>query len=122
MLWEDGEPLLQEGGHLDRHLVQIMNVRVRVHITEAGSDRVIDEKQVRKLIPATIVHGQCPIFLHSIRSNLHHRAVHATATRASIQPDNGSLAVRDVSVLVEPEEHVAVVFRCDLYMSSVHVE
>ena len=57
-----------------------------------------------------------------IEAGAHHRAVHATATRASIQPDNGSLAVRNVSVLVEPEEHVAVVFRCDLYMSSVHVE
>lgn len=122
MLWEDGEPLLQEGGHLNRHLVQIMNIRVRVHITEAGPDRVVNEQQVRKLVPAAIVHCQSSIFIHSVRSNFHHRAVHATATRSSIQPDNGSLAVRDVSVLVEPEEHVAVVLRRDLYVSSVHVE
>ena len=122
MLWEDGKPLLQEGGHLDRHLIQIMNIRVRVHITEAGSDRVVDEQQVRKLVPATIVHCQFSIFRHSVRSNLHHRAIHATATRPSIQPDNGPLAVGNVSILVEPEEHVAVMFRRDLYMSSIHVK
>lgn len=122
VLWENGEPFLQKGCHLHGHLIQVVEIRIGVHIAEAGSNRVIDEQKVRKLIPASIVHAQSPILLHPIRSNLHHCAIHATATRPSVEPNHGPLAVGNVSILVKPEEHVTVMFGRNLNMAGVHIE
>ena len=122
VLWENGEPFLQEGRHLHGHLIQVVQIRIGVHVAEASSHRIIDEQQVRKLIPASIIHAQCPIFLHPVRSNLHHCAIHATAPGSSIKPNHGPLTVGNMSILVEPEEHVTVVLGRDLNMARVHVE
>lgn len=51
VLGEDGEPFLEERDKLVSHLIEFGDVRVGVDIAEPGADRIVDEKQIRKLMP-----------------------------------------------------------------------
>lgn len=101
----------QEGDELGGHLVQLVEVGVGVDIAETRPDRLVDKQQVGELVPGTVVVRQGMVVLQAIRADLHQRAIHRAAPRASIQPDDGALAIGDMTVLEMPEEKVPVVLR-----------
>lgn len=86
VLWEDGEPLLQEADHLARHLIKCVHVAVAVYVAESSTNRVVNKQEVREFIPGTRVVLECLVFFYSVRPNFHHGAVHGAATWPSIQP------------------------------------
>ena len=59
------------------------------------------------------------VVLESVGPNFHQCAIHRATSRASIQPNDGTLSVCDMTVLEMPEEQVAVDVRIDLDMSRV---
>ena len=116
------KPLLQKGDHLLRHLVQIMDQRIPIHIAEARPHRIVHKQHVGELIPPPLLHPQRPILIDSIRPNLHQRPVHRAAPGPAVEPDHRPLLVRDVPVLEEPEEEIPVVLGRDLDVAGVHLE
>jgi hypothetical protein len=110
-LREELEPFLEEVDELRGHLIQLGHVTIRVDVAEAGPDWVVDEQQIGKLVPAALVQLQLVALSHSIWTDLHQGAVLGAAAGAAIEPYHESLAIRKVTVLEEPEEEVAVVFR-----------
>jgi hypothetical protein len=113
ILGEQVEPLFEEGDELRGHLVQLGDVTIRRYVAEASADRIVDEQQVCKLIPAAFIQLQLVALSHAIRANLHQNTVLRTAAGAAIQPYDQSLAIGKVAVLEEPEEEVSVVFGGD---------
>ena len=113
-LKESGE----ESDELGGHLVQLVEITVGVDIAEARPDRLIDEEQVGELVPRPVVVRQGMVVLQAIRADFHQRAVHRATARASIQPDDGALAIGDMTVLEMPEEKVPVVLRIYLNVPS----
>ena len=112
----------QEGDELGGHLVQLVEVGVGVDIAETRPDRLVDKQQVGELVPGTVIVRQGLVVLQAIRADLHQRAIHRAAPRASIQPDDGALAIGDMTVLEMPEEKVSVVLRIYLDVpSGIHV-
>lgn len=105
---EDGKELLHKANKLSRHGVQLVEIVVGVDITVASANRVVDKEQIGEFVPSAIVEGQCLVTLDSVRTNLHQGAIFGAAARSTIQPYNGSLAVRNVVVLEVPEEQVAM--------------
>jgi hypothetical protein len=91
------------------HLVEIRKIAIRVHIAESRAHRLVDEEQVRKFVPRAVVIFQVATWAYSVWSNLHHCAVHRGAAGPAIQPQYCPLSVRNVAVLVVPEEEIAVV-------------
>ena len=122
ILRKHAEPLLQERDYLSCHPVQAMDQRVSIHIAETSTHRVVDEQYVRELIPATFAVPQSSIFIDPVRPNLHQRTIHTAATRPAVEPNDGALSVRNVSVLEEPEEEVAMVLRGDFDVAGVHLQ
>lgn len=55
ILREETEPLLEENGELVRHFIKLRYVAIGVDVAETGSDGVVDEQQVRKLMPRAVV-------------------------------------------------------------------
>lgn len=91
-----------------------MNVAIRVDITEACADRIIDKEQICKFIPGTVVQGQGVVLCNSVRPNLHQGAILGTTSWPTVEPYDSSLPVRNVVVLKVPEKQVAIGFRSDL--------
>lgn len=83
---EYGVELFEELNHLVGSIVQLVEVTIRIDVTEAGSDRLVDKEQVRELCPGAVVVCQSTVRLDSVRTNLHHSTVHGTTARASIEP------------------------------------
>lgn len=113
VLGEHGEPLPEELDKLLGHLVELVQVCIGVDITETGSNGVVDEEQVRELVPGAVIVGEGVLILDSVGANLHQGTVFGTAAGAAVQPDDGALPVCDVLVLEVPEEEVSVVFGGD---------
>lgn len=113
VFWEDCQPLVHEGDELIRHGVELVNVAVRVDVAEARPNGIVDEENICKLVPRPRVLFQLSTLENSVRSNLHQGAIHRAATGSTIQPDDSSLPIADMSILIMPEEDVAVVFRSD---------
>lgn len=97
-----------------RHLIQLVDVAVRIHVAETGPHGLVDEKQVGELIPRARVVLQCVVIFESVGANLHQRTVHRAATGPTVQPNDSPLSVRDMSVLEMPEEKVAIALWIDL--------
>lgn len=95
-----------------------MEIAIGVDIAESGTNRLVNEEQICKLIPAARVILERLVILESVRPNLHQRAIHRAASGSSIQPNNGPLAVRDVAVLEVPEEQVTVGLRVDFNVAG----
>ena len=55
VLWKHLEELFKEKDHLIGHVVELMNVAVRINIAEACPYRIIDKKNVGKFIPGSVV-------------------------------------------------------------------
>jgi hypothetical protein len=121
VLWEERKPLLKENHHVLRHLIELGEIAVRVHVAEAGAHGLVNEQHVRKLVPRAIVVFQLTAMAHSVRSHFHHRAVHRRAAGPAVEPQYCPLSVGNVAVLVMPEEKIAVVLRFDFYVPSMHV-
>ena len=117
VLREEAKPLFQEDKEMIRHLVEFADVAVCVDVAETSSDRVINEKQVGEFVPRAVVVLQFATFPYSVGTDLHQSAIHTTASGAAIKPDDGSLSVGDVAVLVVPEEQVSVMLIVDLNVS-----
>lgn len=81
-----------------------MDVTIRINVAEASADGIVDEEQVRELMPAAVVVLQGIGILETVGAYLHHDAIFGTTTRSSIEPNNGALPVRDVLILEVPEE------------------
>lgn len=113
---KQGKEALKENNELASHLIKLMDVFVGVGKAVAGSDRVIHEQEVGEFVPGAIVVGQGILVLETVGADLHEHAVFGTAAGASIEPDDGALAVRDVLVLDVPEEEVGVGFGVDFYV------
>jgi hypothetical protein len=103
---------------MSRHFVQLMEVAVCIRVAEASPNGLINKKQIGELIPRTLVVFQRVVVLESVWANLHQGTVHGTASRPTIQPDHCALSVCNMSVLVMPEEEVAVGLRVDLDVSK----
>jgi len=86
------------------HLIQFVEVAVGVRITKASADGLVDEKQVGEFIPRTLVVFQCLVVFESVGANLHQCTIHGATPGPTIQPNNGSLSVRNMLVLEMPEE------------------
>lgn len=121
IFWEQLEPLFEESNELGGHLIQLVEVTIRINVTESGSDWLIDEEHIGEFIPRSFVVLQRIIVLESIRSHLHQCAVHGAASRSTVQPDDSPLAVGDMTILKMPEKEIAVVFRVHLYMTDLSV-
>jgi hypothetical protein len=91
-----------------RHFIQLVQVAIGVGITEPSADRLINKQQVGELIPRTLVVFQCLFVFESVGANLHQRTIHRAASGPTIQPNDGSLPIRNMLVLEVPEEEVAV--------------
>lgn len=52
---EEIVPFFEEGNELARHIIEVLYEAVGIDITVSSSHGVIDEKQIRKFIPAAIV-------------------------------------------------------------------
>jgi len=113
ILGEQGKPLLQEYDELVGHLIQLAKVAVGVDVAETGADGIVDKHDVGKLVPRAIIVDKRVLVFQSIGTNFHQGAVLGATTRATIQPDDGSLFVRNVFVLEVPEEEVTIAFGCD---------
>lgn len=98
------EELLQEDDELLGHGLEFVNETVGVDIAEAGAHGVVDKEEVCKLVPCSVVQGQCTIVLNAVWPNLHQCAVFRAASRSTIQPDDSSLPVRNMFVLEMPEK------------------
>ena len=122
ILRKDSKPLFQELHNLFRHHIQVMYKLVPVDIAEPRAHRIIDEQHITKLIPAALVIPQRSVILNTVRTYLHQSTIHAAAARPTVEPDDRTLAIRNVPVLKEPEEEVAVVFGCDFDVAGVHLE
>lgn len=103
---------------MGRHFIQLVKIAVRIGVAEAGTDGLINKEQVGELIPRALIIFQRVIVLESVWTNLHQSTVHGTASWSTIQPDNRALSVRDMPVLVMPEEEVAVGLRVDFNVSK----
>lgn len=101
------------------HFIQLMKIAIGVRIAKPGADGIIDEEQVGKFIPPTLVVLQRMVVLESVGPNFHQCAIHRATSRTPIQPNDSALAVCDVTVLEMPEEQVAVGVGIDLDMSRV---
>ena len=99
------------------HLIKFVQVAVGIDVAEASSNRLVNKKQISEFIPRSVVVFQIASFSDSIRSDLHERAIKGATSRPAVQPNDGSLLVRDVSVLVVPEEQVSVVLWIDFDVS-----
>lgn len=110
---EQLKELLHEDDELSSHLIQLMEIAIGIHVTKASTDGIIDEQEIRELIPPARVVFQRVVILKTVGSNFHQRAVHRAASWATIQPDYGPLSVRDMAVLEVPEEQIAVRFGVD---------
>lgn len=119
---KDLEELLQKTEHLRRHGVKLMDVGVGVDVAETRADWIVDEQHVGELVPTAVVEQQVPILVHTVGTDFHHCAIHATAPGSSVQPDDRPPPVCNVAILIKPEEQIAVMFWRDLYVSSIHVE
>jgi hypothetical protein len=115
---EESKELFQKLDHLIRGFLDLMNITVRINIAEASSHGLIDKEQIRKFRPRAVVVRQIAFWRDPVGTNLHHCAIHRTASRTSIEPQDCALLVCNVAVLVVPEEEVAVVFGRDLDMSA----
>ena len=116
-LWENVKKRPQKLGHLIRHLVQIVQVCIRVHVAEPRAYRLVHEEYVGELVPRAVVVFQFPARAHAIWPNFHEGTIHGAAAGAAIEPDNGAGAVGEMTVVKEPEEEVAVCFGVDLNVS-----
>jgi hypothetical protein len=96
-----------------------MEIAIGVCVAEPGTDRVIDEEQVGKLIPPALVVLQRMVVLEPIRPNFHQCTIHGATSWATIQPNDSALPVRDVTILEMPEEQVAVGVGIDLDVSRI---
>jgi hypothetical protein len=114
ILWKQSIPLLQECDELISHVVQFVEIRVRIDVAKAGADGVVDEQDVGELVPGALIVDQRLVVLQPVGANLHQGAVLGAATWSAIQPDDCPLLVRNVFVLEVPKEEVAVVFGGDL--------
>lgn len=94
-----------------------MKVAVRIDVAESGSNGLVDEKHIGEFVPGSLIILQSLVILESVRADLHQCAVHGAAPRATVQPDEGSLAIGDVTILEMPEEKITVGFRVHLYMT-----
>lgn len=105
------KPLLQKHHHLIRHLTQLMQIAIPIHITKPRPYGIIHKHDIRKLVPAPVIVLQLLAILprlHAVGPDLHHGAVFGTAAWPAVKPDYGALPVRDVTVLEVPEEEVGV--------------
>jgi hypothetical protein len=91
-----------------------MDVIVRIDVAEPGANWVIDKKKVRKFVPGTVVKRQRVFVLDTIRAYLHQCTILGAAPGAAVEPDDGSLSVRDMLIFEMPEEEIAIVLRGDL--------
>lgn len=89
---------------MGRHLVQLMDIAIRIHIAEARTNRLIDEQQVGEFVPRALIVFQCMVILEPIRTNLHQCTIHRTTSRTTVQPNDGPLSVCDMTVPVMPKE------------------
>jgi hypothetical protein len=115
---KQSEPLLQKHNELTRHLIQLVQKAIGIDVAESRADRIIHKEQIRKFVPRAIVHREFSSFPHPIRPNLHERTILRTAARSAIEPDDEARSVRQMSVLVEPEEEVSAVFGRDFDMPT----
>lgn len=95
-----------------------MDIAIRVHIAEPRTNRLIDEQQVGELVPRALIVFQCMIILQPIGSHLHQRAIHRATTRTAVQPNNGPLSIRDMTVLIMPKEQITIVLGVHLDVSN----
>jgi len=110
---ENLKVLLQKGDHMICHFCQFMIVAIRIDVTKPRTHWVVDEQQVGKFVPCTVIIFQMRVVLHPVRSYLHQSSIHRTASRSSIHPYDGTVAVCKMSVLKVPEEQVSIMLRDD---------
>jgi hypothetical protein len=116
---EQLEPLGQEGHELVCHLLQLGDVGVGRDVAEAGPHGVVDEQEVRKLVPRPVDHLQLAALADAVRPNLHQRTVLAAAPGPAVEPYDGARLVRDVAVLKVPEEEMTVLIGRDFDVADV---
>jgi hypothetical protein len=110
---KQGKELVQELDKLVCHLVQLVDIAVCVDEAEASTDRIVDEKKVRKFVPGAVIVDEVAVVEQAIWSNLHQRAIFGATAGPAVKPNNGALLVCDVLVLEVPEEEVAIVLGRD---------
>lgn len=86
------------------HLVKFFDVGIGVDQTISSAHGIIDEQEIGKLAPGTVVVAEVVLVLEPIGANLHHGAIFGAASWSAVDPDDGSLLVGDVLVLKVPEE------------------
>ncbi len=110
--------LFQKDHKFVGHLVELVQVAVRIDVAKPGPHGLIDEQQIGKLIPGSVVVAKRMVIFESIWTDLHQRPVHGTASRSTVQPDDRALTVGDVSILIVPEEEMTVMFGIHLDMTE----
>ena len=98
-----------------------MQETVGVDVAEPRPHRLIDEEEVCKLMPRSVVVAQRVVIAQPVRPHLHQGSVHGAAAGAAIEPDHGTLAVRNVTILKMPEEEMAVVLGVYFYVPVARV-
>jgi hypothetical protein len=114
VLREDFKELLQKHHEGIRHLIELVEIAIRVGVAESCADRLVHEEQVRKLVPRAVVVAQCLVILEPVGAHLHQGAVHRAAAGPAVEPYHQPLPVGDVPVVEEPEEEMAIMLVVDL--------
>ena len=100
----------KEDYELVGHLAELGDIGIRVDVGESSADRLVNKKKVGELIPRTVVVTQGAVVFDTVRSDFHQRSIFGTAAWTAVEPDDGLLTIRDMSILVVPEEEIAIVF------------
>lgn len=118
IFWEQSEPLLQEFDEIVGHLWHLMQITIPVHVAVTRSNRVIHKHDIRKLAPRALIvfqRGFRRVF-DPERPYFHQSTIFRTASWSPVEPDHGTLPVRDMLILKVPKEQIAVVLWCDFDM------
>lgn len=118
VFWENLVELFEKDKELIGHLVQLVDIRVCVDIAKSSANRVVDKEQIRKFVPRSVVQYQSVLVRQPVGADFHKTAILRTATGTTVQPDDSPLLIRNVLVLIVPEEGVSVVFWGDLDVSA----
>lgn len=106
---KDLEEFLEEYDDIVCHGPQFVNITVSVDVAVAHTDRVVDEEEVGIFIPAAVGVYESVVVFQSIGADLHQSAILGTTARTSIEPNDSSLSIGDMSILEVPEEEVSIV-------------
>jgi hypothetical protein len=115
---KDFEEFLEEYDDIVCHGPQFVNITVSVDVAVAHTDRVVDEKEVGIFIPTAVGVYESAVVFQSIGADLHQSAILGTTAGTSIEPDDSSLSIGNVSILEVPEEEVSIVLGRNLDMPA----